>query len=280
MKRRTFIKTGTGIVAAGLLAPGLGCSKKGATKNKLDKIGVQLYSIRSKMAEDFEGSLAKVAHIGYNQVEFAGYYDRTPQQVASLMKDFGLEAPSTHVGLAILQNEMDKALEYAAALGHKYIICPWVDKSQYPTLDDWKKLAATLNAAAETCKTSGFKFAYHNHDFEFTAIEGALPMDIILNETDPALVNIELDLFWIKKAGHSALDYFKKYPGRFKLCHVKDMTAAGEMADVGAGQMDFAAIFAQAPAAGLEYFIVEHDNPTDPFASIEASYQYLKGLEF
>jgi len=278
--RRDFIKTTSGLALTGFALPYIGCGDSASKMKKLEKIGLQLYTIRSKMKDDFEGSLAKVAEIGYKEVEFAGYYDRKPEQVAKMLKEFGLEAPSTHVPLDLIKTQLPKLVDDATALGHKYIICPWVDKKQFTTKYDWKTLAETFNKAGEICNMVGLKFGYHNHAFEFEPVEGELPMDILLAETDEERVVFELDLFWIKKGGYKTLDYFEKYPGRFQLCHVKDMAAEQAMVAVGSGTIDFATIFGASGQAGLKHYFVEHDNPDDPIASISASFKYLQNLSY
>ncbi|MFV1979998.1 MAG: sugar phosphate isomerase/epimerase family protein, partial [Rhodothermia bacterium] len=125
---------------------------------------------------------------------------------------------------------------------------------------------------------AGIRFAYHNHDFEFADLEGQVPYDLLLERTEPDFVAMEIDLYWIRAVGHEPLPYFEQYPGRFKLCHVKDMDLAGAMTEVGSGIIDFASDFGQASLAGLEHFFVEHDDPTDPLASIATSFEGLKAL--
>ncbi len=288
MKRRTFLAKSATAVAGGVYLANVGCQSSetgsqnaaGETARKLEKIGVQLYTIRSKMAEDFEGSIRKVAEIGYKEVEFAGYYNRKPEDVRALLDEVGLTAPAVHVQLPAVQNNIDQLIETAQIVGHKYLICPWVNIAQFATADSWKQLAADLNKAGEKCREAGLRFGYHNHDFEFEAVEEQLPFDILLAEADAALVDIEIDLFWIAKAGHDPFKYFQEHAGRFKLCHVKDMTEDGNMVDVGKGQIDFSQIFAKSEQAGLTHYFVEHDRPEDPFASIEASFNHLNALTF
>jgi sugar phosphate isomerase/epimerase len=275
MDRRTFLGT---ITAATLLSNRLGWTAAG--ERKLDKIGVQLYSVRDEMKHDFEGTLAKVAEIGYREVEFAGFFDHAPQEVRAILDRHGLAAPSSHVDYKLLSIDWPKTLEAAHAVGQAFIVCPWIDEQLRRQPDGWKQAAETFNRAGEASKKAGIQFAYHNHDFEFKAEEGKLPYDILLAETDPKLVKMEMDLFWITKGGQDPLAYFNRYPGRFPLVHVKDMKKDGEMTEVGSGAIDFKRIFAQSDKAGIQHYFVEHDEPKSPLDSIRISFEYLQRLRF
>ncbi len=284
MKRRTFIKASAGATLGGLSMAAFGCTgdqpAKAATR-KLDHIGLQLYTVRDLMAADFEGTLEQVAAAGYDQVEFAGYFDHSAEDVKALLSRLGLAAPSAHVSLDTLKGDaLNVAIEQAVTIGHKYLVMAWLPEDQRGSPNLYKQHAALFNRAGEACKKAGIQFAYHNHDFEFVSTEGQLPYDVLLSSTNPDLVAMELDLYWITKGGQDPLAYFKRYPGRFPLCHVKDMDDAGEITDVGRGHIDFAKIFAQAEKAGLKYYFVENDNPTDAIASIRTSETYLKALRF
>jgi sugar phosphate isomerase/epimerase len=250
---------------------------------KLEKIGVQLYTLRKEMGNDFEGSLQKIAAIGYEQVEFAGYYDRTPQQVKEILVRHELEAPSAHVSLADLRMKLDASIDAAKVIGHKLIVCPYLNPDDRKTIDDYKRHAETFNKAAAACKQAGIEFGYHNHDFEFIPIGGQVPLDVLMAETDKNLVKLELDLYWIKKGNQDALAYMKKYQGRVIAFHVKDMDNTPKQAftEVGRGTINFKDIFAQSKSAGVKYYIVEQDQcPGSPFDSIKISHDYLRNLAF
>lgn len=281
LNRRDFLKSSTGMLAGlyALDSKALQASML-SKETSLKRIGVQLYTVRSLMEKDFEGTLKKVAAAGYNDVEFAGYYERKPADIKKLLDELGLKAPSTHQGLAVFEQKMDWLLETAKTLGHDYIVCPWLSPEMRTSIDTYKKLAVSFNKFGEACQKAGMHFAYHNHDFEFETVDGQIPYDVLLAETDPKLVHMEIDLFWIKEAGKDVFSYFEKAPGRFALCHVKDMDENGKMTDVGKGKMDFGKIFAQAKQAGLKYYFVEHDQPEDPMQSITTSAQSLKVLKF
>lgn len=272
--RREFLGT-LGALAAGAVLPACRAPRR------LDRIGVQLYTVRGEMEKDFEGTLARVAAIGYNDVEFAGYFGHTPADVRAILDRHGLAAPAVHVG-AIAPDALATALDAAHVIGHRYLVVPWIPAERRQTLDGWKRVAADFNRAAAAAQAAGVQFAYHNHDFEFTPVEGRVPYDVLLAETDAKLVQLEIDLYWITKAGHDPLAYFARWPGRVPLVHVKDSAGPPDhrMVDVGAGKIDFRTIFARGAQAGLRHAVVEHDEPPDPFASIKASYDYLKRLEF
>ena len=299
MDRRSFLGTMT---AATLLTRRFGGA---ADDHKIDKIGVQLYTVRSEIAKDFDGSLAKVASIGYQEVELAGfamkdgkvsYFNRSPQQMRAALDRHGLTASSTHVDYkALSEDNFPKVIEASKIIGHQYIVNPWIDDDVRKQPDGFKRAAETFNRAGKASKQAGMHFAYHNHWFEYLPVNGKLPYDILLEECDPDLVKMELDLCWITLGGQDPVKYFDRYPGRFPLVHVKDLTsvppitAAGEqnfgdsmkeMTEVGSGVIDWKRIFAHSEKAGIKHYFVEHDNPKAPFDSIRTSYQYLERLRF
>lgn len=280
MDRRNFLKTSLQAVGgACLLGTGRSASLLAGTRT-IEKVGLQLYTIRSVMREDFEGTLKSVAEVGYREVEFAGYYDRTPGEIRSLLADLALDAPATHVSLNQVRGELGPAIELARAVGHRYLVVPSLPQPQRSRLDFYREVGDLFNRAGERCREAGLALAYHNHAFEFEPIDGRIPYDVLLESTEPGLVTMELDLYWIKRGGHDPLAYFDRYPGRFALAHVKDMDESGGMRPVGGGVIDFAAIFARSDEAGLKHYIVEHDNPESPIDSIRESYHYLAGLRF
>ncbi|MGH7567687.1 MAG: sugar phosphate isomerase/epimerase family protein [Gemmatimonadales bacterium] len=248
----------------------------------LDRIGIQLYTVRTLLRDDFEGTLARIAAIGYREVEFAGYFDRGPALVKSALVRAGLTAPGTHLPLADLRDDPDRTLASAASIGHHYVVVAWIPAEERRTRDAWKRLADDFNRIGERCRGAGLQFAYHNHDYEFVPLAGRLPFDLLLGGTDPTLVQLEIDLYWITKGGQDPLRYFAEYPGRITLVHVKDSAGAPEhrMVDVGRGAIDWPRIFARRAQAGIRHVFVEHDQPSDPLAFARASYEYLKRLEF
>ncbi|HKW41211.1 MAG TPA: sugar phosphate isomerase/epimerase [Gemmatimonadales bacterium] len=279
--RRDFTKT-LGAAALTYALPCLAPSPKSLIPTrKLTRVGLQLYTVRDEMKKDVEGTIARVAATGYTEVEFAGYFGKSPADIRAMLDRHGLTAPSTHVG-AIEPDAWKAALDAAHVIGHRYIVFPWIPVERRTGLDAYKRFGADFNRAAEQARAAGLQFAYHNHDFEFAPVEGKLPYDVLLTETDPKLVQMEMDLYWITKGGQDPLTYFARWPGRFPMVHVKDSMGPPEhkMADVGAGKIDWKRIFGKQEQAGIKHFFVEHDQPADPFASIRASCEYLKQLEF
>jgi sugar phosphate isomerase/epimerase len=290
MNRRVFLKTSAGLAAGGLFAMSPAQKPfrefasaqekaKASAGKSLESIGLQLYTVRELMKKDFTGTLEKVAETGYKEVEFAGYFDHKPEDVKKLLDRLGLKAPAAHVQLGDFRNKLEATMATAKIVGHHYLVCPWLSPFER-SLENYKAHAALFNKIGEACRKAGLQFAYHNHDFEFEAKDGQLPYDVLLAGTDAQLVQMEIDLFWIKKGGQDPLAYFEKHPGRFSLCHVKDMDEKEKMVDVGKGKIEFGKIFTRAQQAGLKHFFVEHDNPEDPLESIAASYQHLKNLKF
>lgn len=273
MERRDFLAMAVATPLTTLLAAA-------RAERRLERIGLQLYTVRSLMEKDFEGTLKEVAAAGYQEVEFAGYYRRSADQIKSLLQDLNLAAPAAHVGLKPVREQLDDLIEQAHTIGHRFLIVPSLPESERGSLDAYRRVAAEFNRFGERCKAAGLRFGYHNHAFEFQPVEGKLPYDVLLSETDPGLVDMEVDLFWMISAKQDPLSYFRRHPGRFVLCHVKDMDSSGAMVDVGSGTIDFRALFDQADQAGLRHYIVEHDRPASPIASIKASYEYLSKLRF
>jgi sugar phosphate isomerase/epimerase len=286
--RREFLGTvGAGMVAASGLA-------QANQSRRIDRIGMQLYTVRNEMAKDFDGTLARVASLGFKEVEFAGYFDRTPQQVRAALDRNGLSSPSTHVDLASISNRLPQVIEASRVIGHKFIVMPWLDDAARKDPGIWQRVAETLNRSGETARAAGIQMGYHNHHFEFVpTASGQMPLDLLLERCDPKLVVFELDLAWIAAAGQDPLAYFAKYPGRFPMVHVKGLRkrrAQGastpidqvmpDIADVGGDSIDWARIFARSEQAGLAHYYVEHDNPPSAFDSLAASIKYLQALRF
>ncbi len=248
------------------------------------------------MQKDPANTISKVAQIGYNSVEGATYtgsekfYGMDPKTFSNLLRQNGLIIPSSHYRLGMektngqdtkgtLLHDWDRAVDDAAAVGVKYMVCAYLSAEERGGLDHYKQLADQFNTAGEKCKKSGMQFCYHNHDFEFEEKDGQLPYNILLNNTNKDLVKMELDLYWATKAKHDPIELFNAHPGRFPLWHVKDMDNTPKQAftEVGNGVIDFKKIFEQANKAGLKYFFVEQDiTPGSPFDSITKSIGYIK----
>jgi len=250
---------------------------------KLDKIGLQLYTVREEMERDFEGTLAAVAGVGYEEVEFAGYFERKPKEIRDLLDRLGLDSPSSHVDMPEVPGEWQESIDDALAIGNRYLTCAYIRPEERETLDAYKSIAQLFNQAGNACKESGLQFCYHNHDFEFATLDGKVPYQILLEETDADLVKMQMDLYWITKGGQDPLHYFERYPGRFLSVHVKDMddTAEGNTTEVGSGIIDFAEIFSHADEAGTVHFFVEQEHfKGSPLEATKVSFDYLRQLEF
>ena len=276
LSRRQFL----GAAAAAGLA-GLGPDRiLSASEDKLKKIGVQLYTVRQALEADFDGTLQRLAAIGYREVEFAWNRGATPAGTRAALRRAGLTAPSTHLELKDFEAGWDTTAAAADTLGIEYLVLAGLDDAQHSTLDDYRRWADRFNRLARRARAAGLRFAYHNHDAEFKPIDGQRPYDLLLEGTDPADVVFEMDIFWVLQGGGDPLAYFAKWPGRFPLLHVKGRSADGRMVDVGAGAVDWAAIYSERKEAGIRHSFVEHDEPVDAFASVTASYQYLRALRF
>jgi sugar phosphate isomerase/epimerase len=292
LDRRTFLGTLGAAAAAARPAFLLADSVK--------KVGMQLYTVRTDLEKDFDGTLARIAAIGYKEVEFAGYFGHTPQGVRDVLKKHRLTAPAAHIDYPTVSapDKWAKTLDDAATIGHKFLVNPWIDEAQRNRPGEWERVAETYNTAGAAAKKHGIQFCYHNHNFEFyprTDAGGKEPFDILLASCDPKLVKMELDLCWISAAGKDPIAYFHRYPGRFPLVHVKGLRkvpAASEtpvpidkvlpdVTDVGHEDViDWKRIFADAKEAGIQHYFVEHDVPKDAFASLKNSYDYLSALQF
>lgn len=290
LNRRSFVKSSAVLTAAGVL-----------TNYKLlayDKkyIGLQLYTVRDAMSANPAAALAKVARVGFNSVEGATYtgdekfYGMDAKTFRNVLKQNGLVMMSSHYRLGEEQtngkdtigtilHDWDRAVDDAAEVGLKYMVCAYLSDVERGSPDHYKKLAKHFNKAGERCKKAGIQFCYHNHDFEFKQQDGKYPYETLLANTDKNLVKMEMDLYWVTKAKQDPIKLINENPGRFPLFHVKDMdkTPAGNFTEVGNGIIDFKNIFKHADKAGLKYFFVEQDKtPGDPFASITQSYNYIK----
>jgi sugar phosphate isomerase/epimerase len=285
--RRNFITQAGVLSAAALLAPQFLQAAK-PTK----KIGIQLYSMRELLPKDVKNVIKRIGQIGYREVETygfskeTGYWGLTPKQFKSLLTSHGLSTPSGHYGLdSIFSDNNYEDLKtftgVAQTLGQKYITVPYLNEKVRKSPDDFKQIAERLNKAAEIVKSSGLKLAYHNHDFEYLNIGGTTLFDTILQETDPKLVDLELDLYWVVRAGEDPISYLNKYPGRITMVHVKDMDIKDIKlnTEVGNGSISYPRIIEKCKKMGVKHFIMEQENfAIDPYASITKSYKYMKDV--
>jgi sugar phosphate isomerase/epimerase len=281
--RRSFIKQ-SGILTAGLMMNPSGLMKPATG------IGIQLYTLRNEIGNDPNTILSKIAAAGYKKVETYGYgagkfFGKTPAEFAGLLKDNNLKSPSGHYGIDkfLLQNgngdDVKELIDVAHTLGQEYIVIPHLSEEARKTSDQFRKLVERMNKAGELCKAGGVSLGYHNHDFEFKQLDNGTCYDILLKDADPKLVNLEMDIYWVVRAGYDPIELITKYPGRFPMWHVKDMskTNPAENTEVGNGSIDYTKIFAVAKLSGLKHFYMEQENNYVPNAleSIITSAKYI-----
>jgi len=244
-----------------------------------NKTGLALYTIRDEMERDPEAALDRAAAIGFNWVEAAGYSERRfyglkPGDFGKLVRQSGLELLSSHS--SIRPGNDDKVIDDAAEAGIKYLILPSLPDEWSSSIDGYQRSADFFNKMGEKCKKADLIFGFHNHQAEFREIKGRVPYDVLVENTDPKLVIFEMDLAWITAAGKDPIAYFKKYPGRFELWHLKDLSPELHDATLGEGIIDFKPILAMAKTAGMQYWFLEQDNcqTHTPMESIEISRRY------
>jgi sugar phosphate isomerase/epimerase len=273
--RRDFL-TAIGGLALSCLLRGKFTPRLAADSSR--PFGIQLYTLRDDLARDFEGTLSQLARIGYREIEFAGLLGHPAKDVRPIINRLGLKAPAGHYGLPAIQDTLDQTIAEAKALGHEYVITPWIP-AEFRTVQGYTQMADLFNRVGKKLRAAGLRFGYHNHDFDFATLpEGGTGYDLLLERTDPRLVSMELDLFWIRKGGGDALDYFGRLPNRFRLVHIKDMAADGTMVDIGSGAMNWEELLRAARKAGVQHFLVEHDQATNPLGFARTSFEYLSRL--
>jgi sugar phosphate isomerase/epimerase len=287
--RRKFLKQ------AGLISAGMMAAPKLFASAPQRVVGLQLYSLRDQLPKDVKGGIAKVAAAGYKEVEPFGYSKKDgfwgldAKAFSNLLKANGLTTPSGHFGMDeyFVQGKTDDLQTYIEAAnitGMSYIIVPSINGEVLKTADEFKQVAEKMNKAAELCKKSGLKLGYHNHNFEWKPVDGTTFYEVLLKNTDPALVHMEMDIYWVVRSGQDPVKLFEKYPGRYALCHIKDMDKANHNlnTEVGKGIIDFKTILTEKniKLSGLKHFIVEQENyiNIDPFVSIKESADYCKNV--
>lgn len=278
--RRQFLQALAAATAASALPAAL---RAAPSREKLARFGLQLYTVRGEMTKSVERTLEAVAKAGYQEVEFAGYFGRTPAALRATLDALRLTSPSCHLSIDALDGDWAGTVAAAKVIGHNTLIVPSLDMRKLTDTAAWKTMAARFNELGKKAAGEGLRIGYHNHNADFRRLaDGTVPFDVFVSETQPALVDFEMDPYWIQYANEDPLAWFAKFPGRFRFVHVKDggPRPQFEMRDVGDGTIDWKAIFARHTQAGIRYYFVEHDQPKDPLASIEASARYLKQLEF
>ncbi len=288
--RRKFIKITGGATAGFALSSMTGlsllstCNESG---EKIKSFGLQLWTLRDDLPKDPKGVLKQVASFGYSHVEsFEGqqgiFWGMKNTEFKNYITDIGMTMHASHYGN---DKDFEKKIADAAEIGMKYLILAWEGPDK--TIDDYKKMADDFNKKGELCKKNGLRFAFHNHDYTFRPLEGQFAQDVLMNNTEPALVDYEMDIYWVVTAGQDPEAWFKKYPNRFRLCHIKDRSKTPvedngkNSVDVGTGVIDFPKILKTAKANGMEYFIAEQEaypNGT-PLEAVKVDAEYMKGVK-
>lgn len=287
IKRRDFIKT-TAVATTGVLLGSYlsSCKSASISKDVRNNFGLQLYTLRDVLPNNPKDVLTQVASFGYKEIEgYEGpkglFWGMKNTELKKLMDDLGMKFVSSHCNI---NQDFEKKAAEAAEIGMKYLICPYLGPQK--TADDFKKFAETFNQRGEVCKKNGLRFGYHNHDYGFVPVDGQMPQDILMQNTDKSLVDFEMDIYWVVTAGQDPIAWIDKYPGRFKLSHIKDRKKGAPLSDrdasvdLGTGGIDFKSILKEGGKKGMEYYIVEQEayENTTPLAAAKADADYLKNF--
>ncbi|MHA8065498.1 sugar phosphate isomerase/epimerase family protein [Aquirufa sp. ROCK2-A2] len=292
--RRKFLQQTGAFIAASVIAPRLLTAQTYVSR----PLGLQLFTLFGQIEKDVKGSLQKVADAGYKEIESAfsmlpAFYGMSGKEFSSYLSSIGMTWTSHHaIGAPLkprpgfdfskmpkmlsLKNDTNEIIDSLAGTGVKYLVCANIPIESKKEIEE---AVVILNRSGEAAKKAGLVFCYHNHDAEFKSVEGVLPFDVFAKDVPSDLLKFELDLGWVSKAGIDPVELFKKHPGRFPLCHIKDFNKDySEILPVGEGIIDYATIFKSASLGGLEHFFVEHDMPKNPYESIAISMQALKKI--
>jgi sugar phosphate isomerase/epimerase len=285
MQRKDFLKISGGLALAGLASKS-GLASISLEEKKIKNFGIQLWSVRDDLAKDPKGVLSQLASYGYKQIEsFEGtngiFWGMTNKEFKAHLDSVGSKIVSSHCNINV---DFEKKAAQAAEIGIKYLICPY--KGPQKDIDAFKKFADEFNQKGEICKKNGIRFAYHNHDYSFVTMNGEMGQDVMMKNTDAGLVDYELDMYWVVAAGQDIETWLRKYPKRFRLCHVKDrkkdapLTEKDASVVVGTGSIDYPKILKTAKKHGMEYYIVEQEKweGTTPMQAAQADAAYMKAL--
>jgi sugar phosphate isomerase/epimerase len=279
MKRREFLASSAMAVAAASIGI-QACSKK-----KDNPIGLQLYSLRDVINQDVKGTIKQLADWGYREFETYGYnngmlFGMTSKEFNDYVKSVGARVTSGHYGIDVVRGQWDKAVADAKEAGQDFMCLPYIAEPDR-TVDGYKQIIADTNKAGEIAKNAGIRMGYHNHAFEFEKVGDKTGFELLLAELDPKYVGMELDIYWVVRAGQDPINLINQYPGRFEQWHVKDMDKVNNdnNADVGTGTIDWKPIFAQAEKSGMKHYYIEQETyPVDPMSSAKKSIEYLKTI--
>lgn len=287
-RRQALRRLGVGGAALGLGGAAIaGCDFRGVPPGAgfqvpigpMGPIGIQLHTVRASVQQDLPRALGDVAAIGYREVEFAGYYGYPPRQVRNALASAGLAAPSAWVDVDQLVEDWFPTLEAAVEIGHRWLVVAWLPEEMRSSLEAWRLTAELFNRAADEASIAGVRLAYHNRDFDFMTLEERRPIEVLLEETDPAFFDLALDVFWMMQAGADPLDFLDRWPGRTPILHLNDRAPNGRMAAVGAGTFDWPGILSRRFSAGILHAFVDHEEADDPFGMSRDSFAYLNELQ-
>ncbi len=271
MERRDFLAAAAAIPAFRLLP----------ATNKLGDIGLATITVAKGMTEQPAKTLDAVAEIGYTEIGLSQLYGSTAPQIEEMLKQSGLHCPVLHLPWADLSDaNFPAALERCHVLGARYLFCPSLPAPKWTTRAGITELAEVFNRQGAKARDEGVILGFHNHAAEFALVDGVPGLARFLDETDRELMQLELDCYWVTKAGQDPVAWLLRNPGRVPALHIKDMAMGGGFADVGAGTIDYRRIFRERKRAGVKHFLVEHDQPADELATARASYKYLRALRF
>ena len=288
--RRKFIQQTAGLTSGLAFASLAGNTLFGdlfEESKKLKTFGLQLYSLRNDIPANPKGVLKQVASFGYKQIEsYEGkdgmFWGMGNTGFKKYMDELGMTIISSHCDIT---KDFEKKASEAAAIGMKYLFCPY--KGPQKSLDDFKKFADQFNTCGDICKKAGIRFGYHNHDYSFKELEGQLPQDVMMKNTNPDTVDFEMDIYWVVAAGQDPIEWFNKYPNRFRACHVKDRSKTPgtdngkNSTDLGKGSINFSSILKAGMKQGLEYAIVEQEFYPfgTPLQAVKVDAAYMKKLK-
>jgi len=288
---------------------------------RLDRLGVGLFTIPTLLERDFAGTMKTLAAIGYKEVETfgpypwsaqsaqdrwkvvsqslafkgSGYFGRTAKEIRGILDGAGLTSPSMHTDLESLRTRLQPMADAAQTLGQRYVVLPSIPPGERENLDGYRRMADELNQIGARAAALGLRLKYHNHGYGFRAIDGVVPFELLVDRSDPAVVALQMDLYWTKAAGADPIAYLERYKGRYKSVHVKDMVKpvrftgdGGDatqwialfpyIADAGSGVLDLPGVLAAARRSGVEHFFLERDQTPTPDETLRASYKHLSSL--
>jgi sugar phosphate isomerase/epimerase len=291
VSRKYFLQSaatlGCGILLSSLSKGLTGCNSTARAISGNKPYGLQLYTLRDDLAKDPKGVLKQVSGFGYKHIEsFEGdkgmFWGMKNTEFKKYMDDLDMRMVASHCNI---DQNFDRKVAEAAEIGMAYLIAPWLGPQK--TIDDYKRAAEKYNQRGETCRKAGLRFAYHNHDYTFMPVNGIFPQDVLMQNTDAKLVDYEMDIYWVVTAGQDPAEWFRRYPGRFILAHLKDRKKGVPLSDkdastvLGTGSIDWPSVLKVAEASGLKYFIAEQEryDGTTPLESTKLNAAYMKSLK-